>query len=133
MLDDLIDDIIAQIPEDEVEAHIRINKIIGLVKSSLSEKVDDILKSYDLFLEGGVGRDWEGELRLQLMRKDFALKYRKDPNFGYVMSLSKGADVYDLAKDCIRDKTKKLNIARDWLINKDSTLSFLDGDLEGDD
>jgi hypothetical protein len=48
------------------------------------------------------------------------------------MSLSKGADVYDLAKDWVRDKTKKLNIARDWLINKDSTLSFLDGDLEFD-
>jgi len=133
VLDDLIDDIIAQIPEDEVESHDRINKIISIVKSSISEKADDILKSYDLFLEGGVGRDWEGDLRLQLMRKSFALKYRKDPNFGYVMSLSKGADVYDLAKDWVRDKTKKLNIARDWLITKDSTLSFLDGDLEGDD
>jgi T4 RnlA family RNA ligase len=133
ILDDLIDDIIAQIPEDEVESHDRINKIISIVKSSISEKADDILKSYDLFLEGGVGRDWEGDLRLQLMRKSFALKYRKDPNFGYVMSLSKGADVYDLAKDWVRDKTKKLNIARDWLITKDSTLSFLDGDLEGDD
>ena len=133
VLDDLIDDIIAQIPEDEVESHARINKIISIVKSSISEKADDILKSYDLFIEGGVGRDWEGELRLQLMRKSFALKYRKDPNFGYVMSLSKGADVYDLAKDWVRDKTKKLNIARDWLITKDSNLSFLDGDLEGDD
>jgi len=132
VLDDLIDDIIAQIPEDEVESHARINKIISIVKSSISEKADDILKSYDLFLEGGVGRDCGGELRLQLMRKSFALKYRKDPNFGYVMSLSKGADVYDLAKDWVRDKTKKLNIARDWLIKKDSTLSFLDGDLEFD-
>jgi hypothetical protein len=38
-----------------------------------------------------------------------------------------------MAKEFIREKTKRLECARDWLITKDSTLSFLDGDLEGDD
>ena len=125
ILDDKIDDVLGQIPEDEVEAHVRIEKIITVIKHVLSEKVIDINKSYELFLEGGTGKDWVGDLRLQLMRKTFALKYRKDKNFGYVMSLSKGNfDVYDLAKDWVSDQTKKLKIARDFLKERDSSLFF---------
>jgi T4 RnlA family RNA ligase len=133
ILDEKIDDILGQIPEEEKEAHERIDKIISVVKHSVTEKVDDILKSYDLFLEGGVDRDWEGELRLQLMRKTFALKYRKDKNFGYVMSLSKGKDVYDLAKDWVSDMTKKLHIARDFLKLRDPSLFFIDKEVDEND
>ena len=116
ILDEKIDDVLGQIPETEVDAHERIDKIINVVKHAVAEKVADILKSYDLFLEGGVGRDWEGELRLQLMRKTFALKYRKDKNFAYVMSLSKGRDVYDLAKDWVSDQNRKLLVSRSFFI-----------------
>jgi hypothetical protein len=91
------------------------------------------LKSYDLFLEGGVGIDLEGEPKLQLMRKAFALKYRKDPNFAYVMSLSKGSDVYDLAKNWVSDMTKKLHIARDFLKLRDPSLFFIDKELDEND
>ena len=68
-----------------------------------------------------------GDLRLQLMRKTFALKYKKERNFGYVMSLSKGnADVYDLAKDWVFNQTRKLKIAREFLKERDSSLFFID-------
>ena len=133
ILDEKIDDILGQIPEDEVEAHERIDKIIAIVKHSVAEKADDILKSYDLFLEGGVGKDWEGELRLQLMRKTFALKYRKDKNFAYVMSLSKGKDVYDLAKDWVSDRNRKLLVSREFLKERDSSLFFVDVEEDVDD
>jgi RNA ligase len=127
ILDEKIDDVLGQIPEEEVEAHARIEKIIAVVKHSVSEKVKDINKSYELFIEGGVGKDWTGDLRLQLMRKTFALKYRKERNFGYVMSLSKGnVDVYDLAKDWVSDQTKKLKIAREFLKERDASLFFID-------
>jgi len=130
ILDEKIDDILGQIPEEEKEAHERIEKIISVVKHSVTEKVDDILKSYDLFLEGGVDRDCEGELRLQLMRKTFALKYRKDKNFGYVMSLSKGKDVYDLAKDWVSDQNRKLLVSREFLKERDSSLFFIDKEID---
>jgi hypothetical protein len=133
ILDDKIDDILGQIPEEESEAHERIEKIISVIKNSISEKAYDILKSYDLFLEGGVDRDCDGELRLQLMRKTFALKYRKDTNFAYVMSLSKGKDVYDLAKDWVSDMTKKLHIARDFLKLRDPSLFFIDKEVDEND
>ena len=126
ILDDKIDDILGQIPEEEKEAHERIDKIIEIVKHSVTEKVTDILKSYDLFLEGGVDKDWEGELRLQLMRKTFALKYRKDRNFAYVMFLSKGRDVYELAKDWVSDQNRKLLLSREFLKERDSSLFFMD-------
>jgi T4 RnlA family RNA ligase len=132
ILDEKIDDILGQIPENEFESHERINKIISVVKNSISEKVNDILKSYDLFLEGGVGKNWEGELRLQLMRKTFALKYRKDKNFAYVMSLSKGKDVYDLAKDWVSDRNRKLLVSRSFLKERDPSLFFVDIEVDED-
>jgi RNA ligase len=132
ILDEKIDDILGQIPENEFESHERINKIISVVKNSISEKVNDILKSYDLFLEGGVGKNWEGELRLQLMRKTFALKYHKDKNFAYVMSLSKGRDVYELAKDWVSDQNRKLLVSRSFLKERDPSLFFVDIEVDED-
>jgi hypothetical protein len=37
---------------------------------------------------------------------------------------------YDLAKDYIRENTKRLLIARDWLKKKDPTLFFQEPDEE---
>lgn len=113
ILDDKIDDILGQIPEDEKEAHLRINKIIQIVKKVIDEKVTDIKKSYQVYLDMGSNN------------KEYALKYyRKEPNFPYVMDFAKGVDIYELAKDWLRDKTKRLMLARDFLKKKDPTLFF---------
>jgi len=119
ILDDKIDDILGQIPEDEKEAHERIEKIITIVKKVIDEKVQDIKKSYQVYLDMGSNN------------KEYALKYyKKEPNFGYVMQMTKGGDSYELAKDWLRDKTKKLMIARDFLKEKDPTLFFQEPDEE---
>ncbi len=114
ILDDKIDDILGQIPEEEHEAHERINKMISIVKLALTDKTEEIKKSYQVFVNMGENR------------KEYALKHRKDPNFGYVMAMSKGIDPYELAKDFIREKNKRLLISRDWLKEKDPTLFFQD-------
>lgn len=134
ILDEKIDDILGQIPENEFESHERINKIISVVKNSISDKVNDILKSYDLFLEGGVGKNWEDDLKLKLMKKTFALKYRKDKNFAYVMSLLSGKDIYDLAKDWVSHQNRKLLLSREFLKERDASLFFIDitEDEDGD-
>jgi T4 RnlA family RNA ligase len=119
ILDDKIDDILGQIPEDEKEAHERIEKIIAIVKKVIDEKVQDIKKSYGVYLDMGSNN------------KEYALKYyKKEPNFGYVMQMAKGQDPYELAKDWLRDKTKRLMIARDFLKEKDPTLFFQEPDEE---
>ncbi len=135
VLDEKIDDVLGQVPEDEAEAHARIDKIIAAVKHAVSVKAAEILDSYGLFLKGGEGKDWTGDLRLQLMRKSFAQSYRKDPNFGYVMTLSKGrSDAYDLAKDWVADRCRKLKVAREFLKEIDASLFFIDApeDEDGD-
>ena len=119
ILDDKIDDILGQIPEDEKEAHERIEKIITIVKRVVDEKVQDIKKSYQVYLDMGSNN------------KEYALKYyKKEPNFGYVMQMAKGVDPYELAKDWLRDRTKRLMIARDFLKEKDPTLFFQEPDEE---
>jgi len=122
ILDDKIDDILGQVPEDEKEAHERINKIISIVKKSVKEKEDDIRKSYQVFLDMGSNR------------KEYAIKYyKKEPNFGYVMQMDKGIDPYDLAKDWVRDQNAKLLMSRNFLKKKDPTLFFQEPDPENED
>ena len=148
ILDDLIDDILGQIPEDEVEAHLRINKIISIVKRTLREKVDEINSAYKEYLQSG------------LSKKEYAIKNRTNPTFPFVMNLEKAEnlkkmsreeilDIYDdiesyerslkrcepfdMAKEWLRDKTKRLEIAREWLKSKDSTLFFQEPEESEDD
>ncbi len=148
ILDDLIDDILGQIPEDEVEAHLRINKIISIVKRTLREKVDEINSAYKEYLQSG------------LSKKEYAIKNRTNSTFPFVMNLEKAEklkkmsreeilDIYDdmesyerslkrcepfdMAKEWLRDKTKRLEIAREWLKSKDSTLFFQEPEESEDD
>jgi len=139
ILDDKIDDVLGQIPEDEKEAHTRINKIISIIKNKLSEKEKEIIGYYDKFVKSG------------LSKKEYALKYRKEYAFPFVMSLAKQEEfkkmtkeeifsIYDnisdyesaisrlepfeLAKREIRSKTSRLLIAREWLYKIDHSLNF---------
>jgi T4 RnlA family RNA ligase len=117
ILDDKIDDILGQVPEDEKEAHERINKIISIIKKAVSDKEEDIKKSYQLFLD--MGSD----------RKEYALKYyKKERNFGYVMQMAKGIEPYELAKDWVREQNARLLMSRDFLKKKDPTLFFQEPD-----
>jgi len=146
ILDDKIDDILGQIPEDEKEAHERIEKIISIVKKAISDKVSEIEKTYEQFVKSGISK------------KDYALKHRVDnPNFAFVMNMVKADDLrkmskeeildiynnmddyekslqrcepYEMAKDWVRDQTKRLVIARDWLQKKDPSLFFQEPDEE---
>jgi T4 RnlA family RNA ligase len=144
ILDDKIDDILGQITEDEKEAHSRINKIIHIVKGALQKRVNEIEGAYKKFVNSG------------LTKKDYAISSRVgNPNFASVMNMIKGEelrkltkeqilDIYDnmddfqkaldrcapfeMAKDWIREKTKRLNIAREWLKTEDPSLFFQDPD-----
>jgi T4 RnlA family RNA ligase len=149
ILDDKIDDILGQVPEDEKEAHIRINKIISIVKKSLNEKSVEIEKAYEDYIKSGISR------------KDYAINQRKgNPNFGFVMAMVKADDMrkmskedilnyydsiedyekalqrcdpYEMSKGWLRDLTKRLNLSREWLQTKDKTLFFQDPEDDSDD
>lgn len=116
VLDEKIDDVIAQIPEYAVEVRNRVDKIISVIKHVLAEKVLDIEKSYANFVELGSSQ------------KEYALKYNRiDKNFSIVMSMAnRGKDSYDIAKEWLRRKTNKLMTARDFLSKYDDTILFED-------
>jgi hypothetical protein len=46
------------------------------------------------------------------------------------MSLSKGKDVYDLAKDWVSDQNRKLLVSREFLKERDSSLFFIDKEID---
>lgn len=122
ILDDKIDDILSQVPEDEKEAHLRINKIINIVRKAVKEKEQSMKDSYQIFLD------------MNSNKKEFAIKfYGKDPNFNFVMQMDRGKNPYELAKDWVRDQNSKLMISREWLKDKDSTLFFQEPDPEKSD
>lgn len=122
ILDEKIDDVLGQIPVEQHDARERIEKIIKIVKEQVDIKVKDIEKSYQKFLD------------MESNRKDYAILYnKKDTNFGYVMALDKGRDIYDISKEYIREKTKRLLMAREWLKKIDPTLFFQEPDEESQD
>lgn len=149
ILDDKIDDILGQLPEDEREAHERINKIILIVKKAINDKISEIEKAYEQFVNS------------RMTKKDYALKNRVgNPNFHFVMNMIKAdnlvklskeeilhiydnmedyeralrrCDPYEMAKEWLRDQTKRLAIAREWLQKEDPSLFFQEPEEKGDD
>lgn len=101
ILKDEIDDVLSKITDD-LDTIERINKITDKVKSSINKKSNEIDKLYNVFLSIND-------------RKEFALLYNKEENFGYVMSMLSGKNSFELAKDYIGKKTNKLLSAREWL------------------
>jgi hypothetical protein len=96
-----------------------------------------------------------------MTKKDYALKNRVgNTNFSFVMNMVKADDLkkmskeeildiydnmedyekalqrcepYEMAKEWLRDQTKRLAIAREWLQKNDPTLFFQDPEENDDD
>ena len=141
ILDDKIDDILGQIPEEEKEAHERIHKIIAVIRKELSIIIEQIEELYQKFAD------------INYDRKSFAAKYIKNFYFKPVIDVYKGeelkklsteealeiynsidkwedriksCDIYEVAKNIIRDQTRRLIISREWLKKRDPSLFFQD-------
>lgn len=141
IINDNIDDILGQVPEDEKEARDRINKIISIVKNELNYIEKGITEEYNFFKKSGMSK------------KDYAVIFKPVEYFGPVMSILKREDleklseseilsyydsfsdyenvlsrldVFEISKSILSKKTKKLIIARNWLKSKDQTLFFRD-------
>lgn len=122
ILEDRIDDVLGQIPEDEIEARQRIDKIINIVKNEVQKKEIEIKQSYKKLED------------LNFDRKEYAIRWiKKDPNFPYVMRMFKGEDPYEIAKSYVFEKTKRLQSARQWLKSIDSSLFFKDIEPDSED
>jgi len=107
ILDEKVDDILTQFPEEDVEVRNRINSISSVVKLEISSIVEKIDALYKIYVD--LGSD----------RKTFALTYLdRDPLAKFCFNKIRGEDSFDIAKNILRDKTKKLVEARQWISSK---------------
>jgi len=108
ILDDTIDDVVSEIPEDEVEIKENINEMIAFIRDEISDVENDMKSEIELFKQMGSNK------------KEYALKYRRNPYFYCVMfyANNNNIDIYQLAIDAIRKKTDKLEKAREFISSK---------------
>jgi len=105
ILTDVIDDIVAQLDkENDADKIAFINNIEEIVSEFLKERiaeVEDLISKY------------KGD------KKDFALRYKKDKNFGKAMVVINGKnDVYTVVREWLIDQTKRLELARSFIKRK---------------
>jgi T4 RnlA family RNA ligase len=112
ILDEKVDDVLGQIGDD-VELRNRIFTIMNIVKSDVRERESEIMRMYSIF---------EG---LNFNKKQFALEHLNgNKSAAMALQLLKGKNSFDLAKSDLRENTKKLTEARNWLKSKDKSLLF---------
>lgn len=99
ILDEKIDDVLAQIPEDDLRRQDidLISKIISDEMINMSNKTDELLLKY------------KGD------RKEFAIANIKDPYFNFAIGVVNGKDKSEMIKLEIKKHTKHLMDARKWL------------------
>lgn len=122
ILDEQIDDVMAQIPEEDKESHIRVDRIIAAVTKEVDRRVNSIMKDYEVYKTMADGFDWDNSVREGLMRKRYAQLYKKSENFSAVMALVQGKDVYNIVKDKLAKETYRLENARMLLKNIDPDI-----------
>lgn len=124
VLDEKIDDVLAQIPEDEKESHARIERIIAAVTGEVDRRAAAIMADYEVYLTMADGFDWADDVKVGLMRKRYAQLHRKSENFAAVMAVAQGKDVYDIVKERLAKETYRLENARRLLSSIDPGLSY---------
>jgi hypothetical protein len=113
ILDEKVDDVLGQLPEEDSELRNKILSIMNLVKNEISHRESDILDMWNIFVS------------LDKNKKEFAQKYLAgNQNAALALRLLKGVTAFDLSKEVLREKTKKLSDARNWLESKDKNLIF---------
>jgi len=105
ILTDVIDDIVAQLDKKRDADKIKfIEDIEVIVSDFLKERIseiEDLVSKYD------------GS------KKDFALRFRKDKNFGMAMVVINGKnDVYTVVREWLINQTKRLELARSFIKRK---------------
>lgn len=100
ILDEKMDDVLAQLGEDAAQKRVEIEKytdIVNRVIAETSHEVDVLLK------------DYKGD------RKEFAIKNHRNKNFPIAIGVVDGKDKMTLIKDKIKADTKNLMSAKAWV------------------
>jgi T4 RnlA family RNA ligase len=105
VLTDVIDDIVAQLDKvRDADKILFINNIEEIVTDFLKERITEVEALVDKY---------DGS------KKDFAIRYKKDKNFGLAMAvINNRNDVYTVVKEWLLYQTKRLEAARSFINRK---------------
>ena len=117
ILEDKIDDLLGQIPEEDIFSREKISRLTKLVNREISKKVDEANEFMKVYLEVG-------------SRKEFAIKYHKEKNFSFVMSMVNGRDIVEEVKKWIRSITFRMMEARNWIMENDPEFQLRIGTFQ---
>ena len=126
ILNEQIDDVISQIPEDDKESHTRVGRLVACITKEVDKRVNSIISDYEVYKTMADGFDWDDSVREGFMRKRYAQLYGKTDNFSAVMSMVKGKDVYEIVKEGILKQSFRLEGARKLLKSIGFDMSFND-------
>lgn len=126
ILNEQIDDVISQIPEDDKESHTRVERLVACITKEVDKRVNSIISDYEVYKTMADGFDWGDSVREGFMRKRYAQLYGKTDNFSAVMSMVKGKDVYEIVKEGILKQSFRLEGARKLLKSIGFDMSFND-------
>jgi len=100
IINETIDDIISQLDKNSEK-----RKYIEEIEKVVSQHFDKTLKELEELFN----------IRNNMNRKDFALKYKDHPYFGVIMKAKSEDELEKLLKEVIIKRTQKLNKAREFL------------------
>lgn len=126
ILNEQIDDVISQIPEDDKESHTRVERLVACITKEVDKRVNSIISDYEVYKTMADGFDCGDSVREGFMRKRYAQLYGKTDNFSAVMSMVKGKDVYEIVKEGILKQSFRLEGARKLLKSIGFDMSFND-------
>ncbi len=101
ILDETIDDMLAQLNDNDIEIKNKINNIDKVVKSHISNKINEVNQLLNEYNNKYINN-----------RKDFAIKYSNNLNFKHVMNIISGKkNIFETIVEELRKETYKLNDA----------------------
>jgi len=124
ILDEKIDDVIADLSDKDTEAIAFINNIISIVNKYIHDSTTDVQKLVDSYHEienrisNATGVPDDASIKDKMIRKEFALTYNKNKFFGLAIQICIGGkDMFDVIKEHILRITKNLEDSRRWIKN----------------
>jgi RNA ligase len=132
ILNDDIDDVICEIPENDYESLERVNSLVDLIRKEVNDKVKYLKNEFEKFknmsekeyainhLKGNP----DGTFILNMIKHEKAKKLSENEildafkSYDKYHAYLKSKEVYQLVINDIRDKTKRLELARNWLSKK---------------
>jgi len=132
ILNDDIDDLISEIPEEDIESIDRIDRLVSVVKSYTKDRVEYLENEYNKYkglslkeyavnhLKGNKDAPFILSMKNYSLAKDMSLEDIEDnfESYDKYKRYLESRETYNLVVSSIINETKRLELAREWLMKR---------------